>query len=116
MQRGATHQDDLKEHLLVNLHELLIPLLDIGGTLARVGLILVRGGGVGLVMLAPLDDLLEDSLVDLSRISKLWHSQEGALTTHVGNGDGFVDLSDILKHVLDQDRALGNLLVCLAQE
>ena len=52
------YQDDLKEHLLVDLHELLIPLFDVGGALPRVGVILV--------MLAPLDNLLEDGFVDLN--------------------------------------------------
>ena len=61
----ATHQDDLEEHLLVNLHELHVPLLDVGGSLARVRIVIVGGGGVTLVMLAPLDDLPQDSFVDL---------------------------------------------------
>ena len=59
------HQDDLKEHLLVNLHELLVPLLDFSGLLAGVGIIVLGGLGIVLVVLAPFDDLLEDRLVDL---------------------------------------------------
>ena len=35
------YQDNLKEHLLVDLHELLIPLFDVGGALPRVGVIVV---------------------------------------------------------------------------
>jgi len=31
---GVSHQNNLKQHLLVNLHELLIPLFDVGGFLA----------------------------------------------------------------------------------
>lgn len=59
-----TYQDDLKEHLLVDLHELLIPLFNIGG-LASVVVVIGGALGVVLVVLAPLDDLLQDGLVDL---------------------------------------------------
>jgi hypothetical protein len=59
-----TYQDDLKEHLLVNLHELLIPLLNVGGLTAAV-IVIGSALGVVLVVLAPLDDLLQDGLVDL---------------------------------------------------
>lgn len=31
---GISHQNDLEQHLLVDLHELLIPLFDVGGFLA----------------------------------------------------------------------------------
>jgi hypothetical protein len=62
---GGTNQDDLEEHLLVNLHELLVPLLDIGGLLAGVGIVVLGGLGVVLVVFAPFDDLLEDRLVHL---------------------------------------------------
>lgn len=62
-------EDDLKQHLLVDLHELLVPLLDVGGLLAGVGVVVRRGGGVVLVVLAPFDDLLEDGLVDLGSVS-----------------------------------------------
>jgi hypothetical protein len=61
---GETHQNDLEKHLLVDLHELLVPLFDIAG-LATVVVLVAGGGGVVLVVLAPLDDLAEDSLVDL---------------------------------------------------
>ena len=60
-----TYKDDLEEHLLVDLHELLVPLLDIGGLLAGVGVIISGGSGIAFVMTAPLDDLVEDGLVDL---------------------------------------------------
>jgi hypothetical protein len=39
-----TYEDDLEEHLLVNLHKLLVPLLDVGRALAGVGLLIVGGG------------------------------------------------------------------------
>ncbi len=38
-------EDDLEEHLLVDLHELLVPLLDVGRLLAAVGVVVVGGGG-----------------------------------------------------------------------
>jgi hypothetical protein len=60
-----THQDDLEEHFLINLHELLIPLLDVGRLLPGVGVVVLGGGRVLAVVLAPLEDLLHDSLVDL---------------------------------------------------
>jgi hypothetical protein len=60
----STYQDNLKQHLLVNLHKLLVPLIDVGGLAA---VVIVIGGSLGviLVVLAPLDDLLEDGLVNL---------------------------------------------------
>jgi hypothetical protein len=42
-----TYKDDLKQHLLVDLHEFLVPLVDVGRLL----------------------DLLHDSLIDLHRVS-----------------------------------------------
>lgn len=58
-------EDDLEEHLLVDLHELLVPLFDVGGLLARVGVVVLGRGGVVLVLGAPLEDLLENVLGDL---------------------------------------------------
>lgn len=62
---GATYQDDLKKHFLIYLHKLLIPFLDIGCLLAGVGVVL--GGLLGFVtvMLAPLNNFAQNSLVDL---------------------------------------------------
>ena len=65
MNGKTTYKNDLEQHLLVNLHELLVPLLDVGGLLAGVGVIIGGGRRVELVMVAPLDNLLEDGLVDL---------------------------------------------------
>jgi len=59
------YKDDLKEHLLVDLHELLVPLIDIGGFLAGVRIIVGRRRRVGAMMVAPVDDLAQNSLVDL---------------------------------------------------
>jgi len=61
-----THKDDLEQHLLVNLHELLVPLLNVGGLLAGIGVIIDSGWGVVLMMFAPLDNLLQDRLIDLN--------------------------------------------------
>lgn len=61
----VAYQDDLKEHFLVNLHELLIPLVDVGSLLAVVGIVIGGRGRVGLVVLAPFDDFLQDNLADL---------------------------------------------------
>jgi len=88
-------EDDLEEHLLVNLHELHIPLLDVVGALAGVVGLLRDLDRVVAVVLAVLDDLSEDGRGD------------------VGEGNGRVGLSDVLEHVLDEDRALGDLLVNL---
>ena len=62
-----TYQDDLEEHLLVDLHKLRIPLLDVGGLLTVVRVIVLGGRGVLAVVLAPLENLLHDRLVDLER-------------------------------------------------
>lgn len=59
---GYTYEDNLEEHFLVDLHELLIPLVDIGRLLAIIGLVLVRGRGVVTVVLTPLDNLAKDRL------------------------------------------------------
>lgn len=95
--KGMTHKDDLKEHLLVDLHELLVPLINIGGLLAGVVVIVGRRGGVVPVVLAPLDHFPEDRVVD------------------IGNGNrlsGQSLLAQIVNQVLDEHRALGNHAVC----
>jgi len=38
-------EDDLEKHLLVDLHELLVPILNVGGLLARVGIVVGVGAG-----------------------------------------------------------------------
>jgi hypothetical protein len=55
-------EDDLKQHLLVDLHELLIPIFDIRRLLARVRIVILGWWWVVLVVLAPLDDLLENRI------------------------------------------------------
>ena len=61
-------EDDLEEHLLVDLHELLVPVFDVGGLLARVGVVIGGRRGVVLVVDAPVDDFLEDVLGDLRMV------------------------------------------------
>lgn len=58
-------EDDLEEHLLVDLHELLVPLFNVGGLLAVVGILILGGGGVLLVVVAPLENLSEDGFANL---------------------------------------------------
>lgn len=54
---------------MVDLHELLVPLFDIGGLLAGVGVVVRGGGGVVFVVLAPFDYLFKDGFVDLGSVS-----------------------------------------------
>lgn len=61
----GAYQDNLEQHLLVDLHELLVPLLNVGCLLAGVGIVVGGGWGVVLVVLAPFNDLLEDRFIDL---------------------------------------------------
>jgi hypothetical protein len=63
---NQTYEDDFEKHLLVHLHELLIPLVNIG-SLATVVVIIAGAWGVVLVVFTPLDDLLEDGLVNLDK-------------------------------------------------
>lgn len=60
-------EDDLEEHLLVDLHELLVPLLDVGGLLAGVGVLVLLWGRVLLVVVAPFEDFAQDSFRDLKQ-------------------------------------------------
>src|SRR5690242_3686597 len=65
----ATYEDDLKEHLLVDLHELLVPLVDVGRLLTRVRVVVLGGGRVVAVVVAPLENLFHNGLVDLRAVS-----------------------------------------------
>lgn len=83
----SAYQNDLEQHFLIDLHELLIPLLNLCSLLARVGIVLIGGGRVMLVMMAPFNDFLQDGSID------------------VGNGNGFFHgfFTKIGDHVLDED-------------
>ena len=65
------YQNNPKDHLLVDLHKLLIPLVEIGGALPRVGIIVFGLRRIILVILAPLENFLEDGLVDLKLANRL---------------------------------------------
>lgn len=112
-----TYKDDLEEHLLVDLHELLVPLIDVGGLLARIGVVIGRCGRVTLVVLAPIDHFVQHSLVDLARGSEHCAGSKGVDDAHIGDWDGIGHslLSNIFHHVLDEDRALRNVTVCSPQ-
>jgi hypothetical protein len=73
----VTYKDDLKEHLLVDLHELLVPLVDVCRFLTRVRVIVLGGGRVVLVVVAPLKNLLHDGLVDLRPVSRVFRNSKG---------------------------------------
>ena len=62
----TTYKDNLKQHLLVYLHKFLIPLVNVCGLLPRVGIIIVGCLRIGLVVLAPLKNLVQYGLVDLA--------------------------------------------------
>lgn len=50
---------------MVNLHELLVPFVDVSRLLAGIIVVVLRGRRVCSVVVAPFDDLLEDGIVDL---------------------------------------------------
>lgn len=63
-----TYQDYLKEHFLIDLHELLVPLVDVGCLAA--GVVVVTGAGrVVPVVGAPLDHLAQNRLIYLLWVS-----------------------------------------------
>lgn len=79
-----TYKDDLEEHLLVDGHVLLVPILDVGGLLARIGVVVGGGDWVVAVVVAPLEDLPKDGLVDLGvRVSDLRYGSKGASANNV---------------------------------
>lgn len=63
-----TYENDLEQHFLVHLHKFLIPFLDLCGLLPRVRLIVVGLRGIISVVLAPLDDFAENSLIYLEGV------------------------------------------------
>jgi hypothetical protein len=96
----------------------LVPLLDVGGLLAGIGVIIGRGGRIAAVMVAPFKNLLENLLIDLGRMSvqRLKFKDEGLRgIADIGNGDSLFNstISKILEHVLDQHGALSNYAICL---
>jgi hypothetical protein len=94
----TTYENDLEEHLLIYLHELLVPILNIRGLLPAVGVIVVCLLRVSAVVLAPLDDLAEDGFVDVGDRDCL-------------RADSII--TEIVDHVLDEHGALGDLAIWL---
>jgi hypothetical protein len=104
-----TYQDDLEQHLLINLHELLVPLVDIGGL--ATGIIVVMGARrVVLMVVAPLNNLVQDRRIDLfeSCQSFLFALKE-TQATNVGNRNSLARVPKVFEHVLDQNRPLSNI-------
>ena len=111
-------EDDFEEHLLVDLHELLVPVFDVGRLLARVGVVVLGRRGVVFVVLAPFEDLAEDGFGDL-RLKDGWHVMMSRLmtVTYVHDWDRlFTWSAQILDHVLDEHGTLGNLALCGTRE
>jgi hypothetical protein len=82
-----TYQNDLEEHFLVHLHEFLVPFINISGLLAGVRVIILGGGWVVLVVLAPLENLLHHGLVDLRAVSDMretWRGRAGLCWAGLG--------------------------------
>lgn len=108
-------EDDLKQHLLVHLHELLIPVINVRRLLARIGIVLLRGDWVVLVVLAPLENLAEDGLGDLPMMSAslLRQSVQSGIVAHIHDRNGFLARrTEILDHVLNEHAAFSNLALC----
>jgi hypothetical protein len=109
---------------LIDLHELLIPVLDVGRLLARVGVVVLGWSGVVLVVFAPLEDLAEDGLADLEegeeggvsdvrRVREVGVGWNECEETYIHDGNWLLAWSaQVLDHVLDQHAALGNLALC----
>lgn len=89
-------ENDLEEHFLVDLHVLLVPLVDLGGLLTRLGILVGGGGRVVAVVFAPLQNLLQDGTGDVGQ-------GHGLASGHVH--------AQILNHVLDEERADGDIVV-----
>lgn len=51
-----TYKNDFKQHLLIDLHKFLIPVIDVGGLFIS-GLVLLLFDGVVFVMISPFENL-----------------------------------------------------------
>lgn len=85
---GYTYQDNLEQHLLVDLHELLVPLVDLGHLLSRGIIVIAVGRGVVLMVDAPLDDLGEDGIINV-------RDRDRVLL-------GYSRITKVVEHVLDE--------------
>jgi len=102
---SEAYKNDLEEHLLVDLHKLLIPLVNVGSLLAGIRVVISRSWRIGLVLFAPLDNLLENGFVDLECGISECGAAPSRPRTHVGNRDGLSHgtFAEIVDHVLDED-------------
>ena len=120
-----TYEDNLKQHLLVDLHELLIPLINVGCLFAGIGIVIVCGDWIVSVMLAPLDNLSKNRFVDLWIQTKIVSMTVRVLWQRTGcrrckcayvwnwHWNTQRSITKILHHVLDEDRSVGDIFVCL---
>ena len=90
--RATTYQNDLKKHLLVHLHELLIPFINISG-LATVVIVITSARRVILMMITPLDNLLKDCFIDLERRWAECFCWVQLRATYVGDRNRFTRIS-----------------------
>ena len=65
------------------------------------------------MLFAPVNHFVKNGLIDLQErlmLNGKWGTQ---MATYIWDGDGFVHgfIPNILHHILDQDRALGNIFV-----
>jgi hypothetical protein len=113
---GWTYEDDFKQHLLIDLHELLVPLFDIGGLLASVGIIILCLEGVVAVVVAPLNHLAKNGLVHLKNYMSVAKKSSTDGSTYVGDRNRVFSIdaliTDVFQHVLDQHGSFGNNAVC----
>lgn len=58
-------EDYLEQHLLIDLHELLVPIVNVGRLFARLGVLVGSRGRVILVVITPVQDLSQHRLRDL---------------------------------------------------
>lgn len=67
------------------------------------------------MMFTPFDNLFQNRLVHLFKVSELKELQGGAYDSrsYIRDRDSFGNFANILKHVLDKDRAFGYFLNCL---
>ena len=71
------YQNNLKEHLLIYLHKLLIPLINVCSLLSRIGIIIICCLRIGLVVFTPLKNLVQHGFIDLAYMSEHWATARG---------------------------------------
>lgn len=82
-----THKDNLKEHFLIDLHKLLVPLINVGSLLSRIRVVIGGRRWIGAMVLAPFNHFVQHRLIDLcSHSQRLHHSEvcSGRCTLGIG--------------------------------